>query len=125
MKGEEIMSQDFKKMAEEIVRQSSELSDDALSSAIAAALAQVCEAERSAHCKDCCCARSWEALGVNSYTGMSIVEHIEQLRAKLAAAENSAREQFIRGWYAGHNGIEDEESMEARYAALKAGKEEP
>jgi hypothetical protein len=31
------------------------------------------------HCKDCCCARSWEAIGVTTYTGMSIVEHIEQL----------------------------------------------
>jgi hypothetical protein len=34
------------------------------------------------HCKDCCCARSWEALGVTTYTGMSIVEHIEQLVAQ-------------------------------------------
>lgn len=90
------MSQDFAQMAEEIVRQSSELSDDALSSVVAAALAQVCEAERSAHCKDCCCARSWEALGVNSYTGMSIVEHIEQLRAKIAAAEKVAGERDKR-----------------------------
>ena len=31
------------------------------------------------HCKDCCCARSWKALGVTTYTGMTIVEHIKQL----------------------------------------------
>ena len=33
------------------------------------------------HCKDCCCARSWKALGVTGFTGKSIVEHIEQLVA--------------------------------------------
>ncbi len=32
------------------------------------------------HCKDCCCARSWKALGVSEYTGKSIVEHIEELK---------------------------------------------
>ena len=32
------------------------------------------------HCKDCCCARSWEALGITAYTGRSIPEHIEALR---------------------------------------------
>ena len=26
------------------------------------------------HCKDCCCARSWRALGIDSYTGESIPE---------------------------------------------------
>jgi len=32
------------------------------------------------HCQDCCCARSWKALGINEYTGLSIPEHIERLR---------------------------------------------
>jgi hypothetical protein len=32
------------------------------------------------HCKDCCCARSWQALGINQYTGKSIPEHIEELK---------------------------------------------
>jgi len=32
------------------------------------------------HCKDCCCARSWEALGISEYTGKSIPEHIAALR---------------------------------------------
>lgn len=36
------------------------------------------------HYKDCCCARAWEALGVTTYTGMSIPEHIDRLRADLA-----------------------------------------
>jgi len=33
------------------------------------------------HCRDCCCARSWKALGITKYTGLSIPEHIENLRA--------------------------------------------
>lgn len=32
------------------------------------------------HCKDCCCARSWEALGITAHTGLSIPEHIRMLR---------------------------------------------
>lgn len=35
----------------------------------------------SEHCKDCCCAHSWTALGVSEYTGRSIPEHIAALRA--------------------------------------------
>jgi hypothetical protein len=38
------------------------------------------------HCRDCCCARSWKALGIAQYTGRSIPEHIEQLRAALVKA---------------------------------------
>ena len=38
--------------------------------------------EQSEHCKDCCCARSWEALGITKYTGKSIPEHIEELRQR-------------------------------------------
>lgn len=34
------------------------------------------------HCKDCCCARSWKALGITSYTGKSIPEHIAALRTQ-------------------------------------------
>jgi hypothetical protein len=37
------------------------------------------------HCKDCCCARAWKALGITEYTGLSIPEHIEQLRKQLDA----------------------------------------
>ena len=43
------------------------------------------------HCKDCCCARSWKALGVTTYTGMSIVEHIEQLATQNDALRTQAR----------------------------------
>ncbi len=32
------------------------------------------------HCKDCCCAKSWEALCITEYTGKSIPEHIAELR---------------------------------------------
>ncbi len=35
------------------------------------------------HCKDCCCAQSWKALGITEYTGMSIPEHIERLTAEV------------------------------------------
>jgi hypothetical protein len=36
------------------------------------------------HCRDCCCAQSWRALGVTEYDGRSIVEHIADLRHGLA-----------------------------------------
>jgi uncharacterized coiled-coil DUF342 family protein len=39
-------------------------------------------AKRIVHCKDCCCARSWRALGVTEYTGKSIPEHIDELKAE-------------------------------------------
>ena len=32
------------------------------------------------HCRDCCCAQSWKALGITKYTGRSIPEHIQRLR---------------------------------------------
>lgn len=38
------------------------------------------------HCQDCCCARSWEALGIDTYTGKSIAEHIQELKAQRDAA---------------------------------------
>jgi hypothetical protein len=46
----------------------------------------------SEHCRDCCCARSWEALGIKSYTGRSIPEEIGQLRAAAAEAFALLRE---------------------------------
>ena len=39
------------------------------------------------HCVDCCCARSWTALGVSEYDGKSIPEHITILRERIAALE--------------------------------------
>lgn len=48
------------------------------------------------HCRDCCCARSWKALGITEYTGHSIPEHIERLVADrgalLALAKQYAKE---------------------------------
>lgn len=41
---------------------------------------------KDGHCKDCCCARSWEALGITEYTGRSIPEEIERLQAVVEAA---------------------------------------
>jgi hypothetical protein len=37
----------------------------------------------SEHCQDCCCARSWTALGITEYTGKTIPEHIAKLREEL------------------------------------------
>ena len=34
------------------------------------------------HCEDCCCARSWKALGITEYTGKSIPEHITELQSE-------------------------------------------
>lgn len=31
------------------------------------------------HCIDCCCTKSWKALGIDQYTGKSIVEEIEKI----------------------------------------------
>ena len=31
------------------------------------------------HCIDCCCQRSWEALGLKEYSGKSIPEEIEKI----------------------------------------------
>ena len=39
------------------------------------------------HCKDCCCAKSWKALGITEYTGKSIPEHIEELKQALKQIE--------------------------------------
>jgi hypothetical protein len=47
---------------------------------------------RTAHCQDCCCARSWKALGVTEHTGKSIPEHITDLRADLAAYKQKLAE---------------------------------
>lgn len=41
------------------------------------------EATLSSHCDDCCCARSWKALGITQYTGKSIPEHITLMREAL------------------------------------------
>lgn len=56
---------------------------------------------KDTHCTDCCCARSWEALGVTTYTGMSIVEHIAQLQAQLAALTLTwtTEKPNVGGWY--------------------------
>ena len=44
------------------------------------------QSEAGEHCIDCCCARSWKALGITEYTGLSIPEHIERLRPLLPPA---------------------------------------
>jgi hypothetical protein len=49
--------------------------------------AKVAELYRE-HCKDCCCARSWEALGnPPNNEGASIPEHIAALRSRVEAID--------------------------------------
>lgn len=76
----------------------------------------------SDHCKDCCCARSWTALGISGYTGKSIPEEIEAIRAdrdrlaaereKLRAIVKAADAMFAAG------GVSDEDCA---YEAARAG----
>jgi len=47
------------------------------------------------HCVDCCCARSWSALGVTEYDGKSIPEHITRLRDSEALVRGKIVEQMI------------------------------
>jgi hypothetical protein len=49
--------------------------------------AAIAEALKDTHCRDCCCAQSWLALGVYKYDGKSIPEHITALRSELAALQ--------------------------------------
>lgn len=42
---------------------------------------------KDAHCKDCCCARAWQALGVKEYDGLSIPEHIKKLKERIFELE--------------------------------------
>lgn len=51
--------------------------------------------DEALHCKDCCCARSWKALGITEYTGKSIPEHIDSLRALNAQLE----EAVLKSWW--------------------------
>ena len=52
------------------------------------------------HCRNCCCARSWAALGITEYTGKSIPEHIELLRSELAALRQRIADAPVR-WVSG------------------------
>ncbi len=49
------------------------------------------KSELERHCEDCCCARSWRALGINESNGKSIPENIATLRNALAAAQKEAQ----------------------------------
>lgn len=44
------------------------------------------------HCKDCCCSRSWKALGITAYSRKSIPEHIEGLKADAETLNNEINE---------------------------------
>ena len=55
-----------------------------------ARLADELERLKRGHCRDCCCARSWEALGISEYTGNSIPEEIHHLIKGMAVAQDLA-----------------------------------
>lgn len=70
---------------------------------IEAALAAERQKRDSEHCRDCCCARAWKALGVTEFTGKSIPEHIaslteenERLRAEIKDRQDT--EQSLTNW---------------------------
>jgi len=63
------------------------------------------------HCQDCCCARAWKALGIDSYTGKSIPEHIEELKAESAKHYSMAVAMFFSGK------VDDVTAAECRAAA--------
>ena len=46
------------------------------------------------HCQDCCCARSWKALGVTDSKGLSIPEHIMAMRSEIERERIGARKTF-------------------------------
>lgn len=47
--------------------------------------------DQESHCCDCCCARSWKALGITEFTGKSIPEHIEHLRNLIGRLHDELR----------------------------------
>jgi hypothetical protein len=59
------------------------------------------------HCKDCCCAQVWRALGITTYTGKSLVEHVEELKAQARPAKKAKRKAVLKNWRVrtGSNGI--------------------
>jgi hypothetical protein len=65
------------------------------------------------HCKDCCCARCWKALGITEYTGKSIPEHIDALRAEVEHWRKGANEHVSRMLYDAHTA-----ELRAEVAAL-------
>ena len=52
------------------------------------------------HCKDCCCARSWKALGIAEYTGKSIPEHIADKNAQIDRMREPTKEMQDAIWLA-------------------------
>ena len=60
-----------------------------------AAVKKVAELEKEVerlegrHCADCCCDKSWKALGITEYTGKSIPEHIAELRQQAASGQRA------------------------------------
>ena len=112
------------KRVEELLGFNAVLGCERIADAHNAALA----AEREKHCRDCCCARSWKALGVHvseingvfigDNTGMSIPEHIEQLREQ----RDEAMRLLERARYdAGDNdSMREEESLRAKVKDGKA-----
>ena len=61
--------------------------------AILPELVAECKRLKEEHCKDCCCAQSWKALGITEYAGNSIPEEIEALKARAENAEAEAEYQ--------------------------------
>jgi hypothetical protein len=50
---------------------------------------------RGGHCRDCCCAKAWEALEITDYTGLSIPEEIKRLMTALRKVKENVENE---GW---------------------------
>ena len=61
-----------------------------------AALATMTAEREANHCRDCCCAQSWAALGVTKYDRASIPEHILALKQRADELEAALREVHSR-----------------------------
>ena len=91
--------------------------------------------ERDSHCVDCCCARSWDALGVSEYDGKSIPEHITALRAEryalreVVAAADAIAQSMSEGLETEGNLEHDwsiqDRALIAAYDAARAALKEP
>lgn len=68
----------------------------------------IAEIERltEGHCQDCCCARSWEALGITGYTGESIPEHITGMKDEIERLQETLKKVNDHLNPCGHTGLE-------------------
>ena len=103
------LEQQRKDLAEELAAVKQQRDDANERAGRAADRLEVMHKATDEHCKDCCCARSWRALGVTMHTGRSIPEHIDLLRAErdaLVALVRDSQGRFVT-YLAWHRTMEE------------------